>query len=60
MKVAEMYLVCISCKRIPDWTNVTVDKNEKGQTVKKYEFEGLCPFCNGSKFEVIEVTEKTA
>jgi hypothetical protein len=28
----------------------------EGQLVKHYEFSGVCPFCNGGKFEVVEVS----
>ena len=54
MKVAELYLRCLGCRRIPNWTKVTQTTNEKEQIVKHYEFNGLCPYCNGSKFEVVE------
>ncbi len=55
MRIAEMYLVCCNCKRIPEWTTMVVKRNEKGETVKYYEFEGACHFCKGMRFEVVEV-----
>lgn len=55
MQIADMYLVCLDCRRIPEWTTVTVSRNEKGEVVKHYEFEGVCQFCKGTKFEVVEV-----
>jgi hypothetical protein len=54
-QIAELYLVCLKCRRIPDWTEVRESKDEKGRTVLNYEFRGLCPFCNGEQFEVVEV-----
>jgi hypothetical protein len=56
--VAELYLVCLGCARIPDWTNVTVTIQSQGKIVKGYEFTGNCPYCGGGKFNVVEVTNK--
>jgi Zn finger protein HypA/HybF involved in hydrogenase expression len=55
-KVAELYLVCTKCKRIPEWTKVTEEKNAEGHTIKKYEHTGVCPYCQNGQFEVVEVT----
>lgn len=55
MRTAEVYLVCLTCKRIPEWTKMTSSKNENGEVVKHYEFKGVCPFCNGTQFQVVEV-----
>ena len=58
LTTAEIYLVCLSCKRIPEWTTVTAEMNEKGELVKHYEFKGVCRFCNGTQFEVVEVRSR--
>jgi Zn finger protein HypA/HybF involved in hydrogenase expression len=55
--IAEVYLICLKCRRIPEWTKVRVETKD-GKAVKNYEFEGLCPFCDGDKFEVVEVRSK--
>ena len=58
MKIAELYLVCLHCKRIPAWTRTSVVKKPDGTTEKKYEIEGQCPFCGHGEFEVVEVRNK--
>lgn len=55
MKVQELYLLCTNCQRIPDWTSVKTS-TDNGKTTTNYEFSGVCPFCKGGKFELVEVT----
>jgi hypothetical protein len=55
MKVAELYLKCLDCGRIPDWTTTVETVNDAtGETVKHYTFDKQCS-CGGGSFEVVEV-----
>lgn len=56
--IREMYLICMGCKRIPEWTKITATKDSNGNVVKHYEFNGMCPYCRAGKFEVVEVRQK--
>lgn len=56
-QVAEIYLKCLKCGRIPEMER-TEGKNAAGQIVLKYELKTNCLHCGSGEFEVIEVRSK--
>ena len=53
---AQLYLRCIKCGGVPEWSSVEYQQKEDGTLVVRYRMdEEGCPLCAGQEFEVVEV-----